>query len=109
MKKLTKKQITKTVLQSLPIAILAAIAFMSVPSFLPISPDAMRKSVAKVVCTRQIEIVSEGKTVAAVREITPDTTFYIVKENADSSTEVHLTLLGCWINKLTFFHRATDA
>ncbi len=76
---------------------------MSVPSFLPESPDAMRRSVAKVVCTRQIEIVSEGKTVAAIREITPDTTFYIVKENADSSTEVHLTLLGCWINKLTFF------
>ncbi len=102
MKRLTKKRVIKITLQSLPIVILAAIAFISVPSFLPENTDGMQQSVAVIEYKSQLVITSKGKVVAAVGEIMPDSTMKDVKERADKNTVKRQTSLGCWINKWSF-------
>lgn len=102
MKRLTKKKTIKITLQSLPIAILAAIAFIVIPSFLPQDTDGMQQSVAIIEYKSQIVITSNGRVVAAASEVMPDSTMKDVKEKADKDTETQHRILGCWINKWSF-------
>lgn len=97
--KLTKKQI---IMRSLLVAILAAAAFVSVPSLLPENAEGMKRSVAAVECREQYEIRSGGKTVAYFNDISLDSTLTAVKEKGDSDTERKAMVCGCWINRLSF-------
>ncbi len=89
-------------MRSLPVAILAAIAFISTPSLLPETADGMKRSVAVVECSEQYEIIAGGKTVASFDSIAADTTLCQLKEKADSDTEHKATVCGCWMNRLSF-------
>lgn len=102
MKKLTKRKTTKIILQSLPIVILAAIAFVTAPSFLPEDTDSMRKSIAVIECRSQLELTINGKVVAVANEMTKDSTLATVKTKSDSCTIKKYTILGCWANRWTF-------
>ena len=89
-------------MRSLLVAILAAAAFVSVPSLLPENADGMRRSVATIECREQYEIRAGGKTVAYFNDISADSTITAVKDKPDSDTERKATVCGCWINRLSF-------
>lgn len=102
MKRLTNRHIVKIIMWSLPVAILAAIAFISLPSFLPKGQDGMAGSVVAVECREYYEITASGKIMAVCREIKNDSTLGTVKEKADSDTEQKAMVCGTWINKYSF-------
>lgn len=101
MKRLTNKQ-KKTILWSLPVVILAAIAFITVPSLLPESYDSMKRSVVTVECGEYYEILSRGRVIACCNNINADTTLHAVSVKPDSDTERKAMVCGCWINRFTF-------
>ncbi len=102
MRRLTKKQATKILLRSLPVAILAAIAFFAMPSILPESYDNMKRSVAMIECKEYYEITSNGKVVAYCNGINADTTLNIVSSKKGIAIERKAMVCGCWINKYSF-------
>ena len=102
MKKLTKLNRKQITMRSLPVVILAAIAFISVPSLLPETADGMKRSVAVVECSEQYEIIAGGKTVAFIGGIKADSTLQTVREKADSDTERKAMVCGCWMNRYSF-------
>ena len=102
MKKLTKLNKKQITMRSLPVVILAAIAFISVPSLLPETADGMKRSVAVVECSEQYEIIAGGKTVAFIGGIKADSTLQTVREKADSDTERKAMVCGCWMNRYSF-------
>lgn len=89
-------------MQSLPVVILAAIAFISLPSALPESNKGMEESVALIECREQYEITRGGKVVAVCSGIDSDSTLCMVKEKADSDTEQKALVCGAWINRYSF-------
>ena len=97
--KLTRKKI---ILLAVTAVVLAAIAFIVVPSLLPANYDKMRRSVTLIECREYYEITRSGKVVAVCNDITNDTTLDIVKEQVDSDTERKAMVCGCWINRWTF-------
>lgn len=102
MKRLTNKNKKIIILQSLPIVILAAIAFITIPSLLPENNDSMKESVALIECREYYEIMVNGKCVAVCNDIKKDSTLDLIKEKADSDTERRALVCGCWINKYSF-------
>lgn len=99
MKRLTKEQTRKTILRSLPVLALAAIAFICLPTLLPMSEEDMKASVAAVECRAHYEIRQGGKTIAAASDINEDTTLTDVKEKPDSDTERMAMTSGCWTDR----------
>ena len=102
MKRLTNRHIVKIIMWSLPVAILAAIAFIMTPSIHPESYDGMKRSVVMIECREYYEIVCNGKVIAYCDDIKSDSTLNIVKTEADSDTERKAMVCGCWINKFSF-------
>ena len=102
MKRLTNQDKKKIIMRSLPVVILAAIAFISAPSLLPESTDGMKRSVVMIECRERYEITVDGKTVAYFNDLKEDTTLDFVKDKADSDTEHKVMVCGCWINHLSF-------
>lgn len=99
MKRLTKEQIRKTILRSLPVLALAAIAFICVPTLLPMSEEDMKKSVVAVECRAHYEIRQGNKTIAVASDICEDTTLTDIKEKPDSDTERIAMTSGCWTDR----------
>lgn len=97
--KLTRKQI---IIRSLPVILLAAIAFILLPSLLPANYDRMKRSVTLIECREYYEIAQGGKVIAVCNDISADTTLNIVKEEVDSDTERKAMVCGCWINRWAF-------
>ena len=102
MKRLTKLNKKQIIMRSLPVVILAAIAFISLPSLLPANYDKMKRSVALIECREYYEIRKNGLTIAVCNDIDNDTTLNFVKEEVDSDTERKAMVCGCWINRLSF-------
>ena len=99
MKRLTKGQTRKIILRSLPVLTLAAIAFICVPTLLPMSEEEMKASVATVECRTHYEIRQNGKTIAVSGDLNEDTTLTDVKEKPDSDTERIALASGCWTDR----------
>lgn len=89
-------------MQSLPVAILAAIAFITAPSIIPESHDGMKRSVAMIECREYYEITSGGKVEAYCNGVNDDTTLCIVSTKKDSDVERKAMVCGCWMNKYSF-------
>ena len=81
---------------------LAAIAFILLPSLLPANYDRMKRSVTLIECREYYEITQGNKVIAVCNDIENDTTLNIVKEEVDSDTERKAMVCGCWINKWAF-------
>lgn len=90
-------------MRSLPVAILAAIAFIMAPSVMPESYDGMRRSVATIECREYYEITSDGKVAAFCNDIDSDSTLCAVSEEKDSDTERKAMVCGCWMNRFSSF------
>lgn len=99
MKRLTKEQTRKTILRSLPVLALAAIAFICAPTLLPMSEEDMKASTAAVECRAHYEIRQGGKTIAVASDINEDTTLADIKEKPDSDTERTTMTSGCWTDR----------
>lgn len=104
MRRLTDKQrkIIKILMRSLPAAMLAAIAFITIPSLLPMSIDRMSRSVTMIEYTERYEIVAGGKRVAVAAGIESDSTLTLVSRAAGSKTGRTTLTSGVWINKYSF-------
>ena len=103
MKRLTDKKTKTIIMRSLPVAILAAIAFIMGPSVLPESYGSMRRSAATVECREYYEITSGGKVAAFCNDIDCDSTLNSVSAEKDSDTERKAMVCGCWMNRYSFF------
>ena len=98
----TKSKRKKIIIWSLPVILLAAIAFILLPSLLPANYDRMKRSVTLIECREYYEITQGNKVIAVCNDIENDTTLNIVKEEVDSDTERKAMVCGCWINKWAF-------
>lgn len=99
MKRLTKLNKKQIIMRSLPVVILAAIAFISLPSLQSANYDKMKRSVALIECREYYEITKNGKLLAVCNGIDSDTTLNFVKEKVDSDSERKAMVCGCWINR----------
>ena len=87
MKIQTKSTRKKIIIWSLPVILLAAIAFILLPSLLPANFDKMKRSVTLIECREYYEITQGNKVIAVCNDIESDTTLNIVKEEVHSHPE----------------------
>lgn len=102
MEKEPKPTRKKIITWSLLAILLAATAFILLPSLLPANYDRMKRSVTLIECREYYEITQGDKVLAVCNDIGNDTTLGIVKERVDSDTERKAMVCGCWINRWAF-------
>lgn len=81
---------------------LATLLIFFLYSFLPLSREEMKQSVAIVECQSYYELTCKGKNLVFFNGLNEDSTF-LNPTTQKNSTDKHIeTMTGCWVNRISF-------